>query len=135
MLLLTGLFTAFGFYNYSIYSGASTTPSVTLSAKAQQGQALWQQNNCFSCHQLYGLGGYLGPDLTNTYSAKGKGGEYIKALINSGIKSMPKFDFNEEEKDALATFLKEVDATGYYPNYNSSIQTNGWVEIELKDEK
>jgi len=47
--------------------------TVSFSEKALQGQQLWQQNNCFSCHQIYGLGGYLGPDLTNVYSQRGKG--------------------------------------------------------------
>lgn len=99
------------------------------------GQQLWQRHNCFSCHQLYGLGGYLGPDLTNVYSEKGKGKDYIKSFLNSGVKTMPRFNFSEKEKAAIVSFLKEVDATGYYPNYNSAIHYNGWVEIETKSEK
>ena len=99
------------------------------------GQKLWQRHNCFSCHQLYGLGGYLGPDLTNVYSEKGKGKDYIKSFLNSGVKTMPRFNFSEKEKAAIVSFLKEVDATGYYPNYNSAIQYNGWVEIDTKSEK
>lgn len=45
---------------------------------------------------------------------------------------MPKFNFSEEEKAAIVSFLKGVDATGYYPNYNSVIHYNGWVEIDTK---
>ena len=135
MFCITALFSIFIVYNTNIYLSNTTASSAILSKQAMHGQELWQQNNCFSCHQLYGLGGYLGPDLTNAYSEKGKGEEYIKSFLNSGVKTMPRFNFSEEEKTALVAFLKEVDATGYYPNYNSAIHYNGWVEIDTKDEK
>ena len=92
-------------------------------------------HNCWSCHQTYGLGGYLGPDLTNVYSAENKGPLYIKAFLNSGVKAMPKFNFSEAEKEALVTYLKFIDSTGYYPNYNAKFKPNGWVELEYKNEK
>ena len=55
-------------------------------------------------------------------------------MLNSGVKSMPKFHFNKFEKEVLIQFLKEVDQTGYYPNANSVIETNGWVSIKYKNE-
>lgn len=125
----------FGLYNYSIYTHDIANQHAVFSQKAIDGQALWQENNCYSCHQLYGLGGYLGPDLTNSYSNKAKGSAYLKAFFNSGIKAMPRFNFSEEEKEALVVFLKEVDQTGYYPNHNAKIEPNGWVEIQYKNEK
>lgn len=122
------LFTLFGFYNTIVYLGDTSSKPLTL--KARQGQKLWQDNNCFACHQLYGLGGYLGPDLTNIHSVKGEG--YIKAFVNSGVKTMPSFSFTEQEKEALAAFLREVDQSGYYPDYKAKIKANGWVEITPK---
>ena len=62
---------------------------------------VWQKYNCQSCHQLYGLGGYLGPDLTNVYSAKGKGELFIKAFLHAGTKQMPSFDLSKEEEKEL----------------------------------
>lgn len=125
----------FAIYNAIIYRTAGNEFTAVLSPKAVLGENLWQANNCSACHQLYGLGGYIGPDLTNIYSATGKGPAYISAFLNSSVKAMPKFHFTETEKAALVTFLKEVDQSGDYPNYNAAVHTTGWVEIKYKNEK
>jgi nitric oxide reductase subunit C len=135
MLCIAALFAIFGGYNYTIYNGTVAASSAVLGPKALQGQELWHNNNCFSCHQLYGLGGYLGPDLTNAYSVEGKGPGYIKAFLDGGVKTMPRFRFTDQQKDALVAFLQEIDATGYYPDHNAAIHSTGWVEINKKDEK
>ncbi len=132
LAVFTILVILFGFHNYSIYSGGEE--SHNMSGEAVHGQKLWQDNNCFSCHQLYGLGGYLGPDLTNVYSADGKGPAYIKGMLNSGVLSMPEFRFSEDEKNAIVAYLKEVDTTGYYPNHDAELGYDGWVEITKKNE-
>jgi nitric oxide reductase subunit C len=104
----------------------------SFSASALKGQTIWQKNNCTACHQFYGLGGYLGPDLTNIASNPNKGIEYAKAFFNSGVKAMPKFNFSEQEKNDLATFLTAIDQTGYYPNTNAEFGSNGWLTIKYK---
>ena len=133
VICLSALAAVFCYHNYSIYTGRDVPAK--LSNSAAHGQKLWQENNCFSCHQLYGLGGYLGPDLTNVYSAPGKGPNYVKSMLNSGIKSMPKFHFSETEKNAIADYLKEIDQSGDYPNYNAGFDYTGWVKIAYKNEK
>ena len=45
---------------------------------------------------------------------------------------MPKFNFNEDEKNDLALFLNEVDQTGYYPNKDAEFNYSGWVDIKYK---
>jgi nitric oxide reductase subunit C len=120
-------------YNIVLYTGNTSKSNASLMSKeALKGEMIWQQNNCTSCHQLYGLGGYLAPDLTNIISNKEKGKAYAKAFFNSGVKSMPKFDFTEEEKNNLISFLEHVDKTGYYPNKNAEFEYDGWVSIEYK---
>lgn len=96
------------------------------------GEKLWQNNNCTSCHQLYGLGGYLGPDLTNVISNPNKGPGYVAAFVNSGVKSMPKFEFTANETDQIVQFLTHVDQTGFYPNKGATFSNDGWVDIEYK---
>jgi nitric oxide reductase subunit C len=135
ILIIAVLITLFSIYNFSVYNLSDNKQPIKLSSVAIKGQQLWQENNCWSCHQIYGLGGYLGPDLTNTFSNQNKGKEYIKALLNSGIKSMPKFNFSEDEKEAIVIFLKYIDSTGYYPNYEANFKPNGWVELKYKDEE
>ncbi len=135
ILVITILVTIFSIYNLSIYTSNKKGKVIQLSENAIQGEVLWQNNNCWSCHQLYGLGGYLGPDLTNIYSTQNKGPLYIKSFLNSGIKAMPKFNFSEQEKEALVSFLQQVDSTGFYPNTNAIIKPNGWVDIKYKNEK
>lgn len=128
--VLLFMMSVFLFYNFIIYTSKEDYGTIHLSEKAIQGETIWLENNCNSCHQFYGLGGYLGPDLTNIYSKRDE--DNIKAMLNSGVNAMPKFSFKENEKEALVQFLKEVDQTGYYPNDEASIEYNGWVEIKNK---
>ncbi len=132
MVIFT-LTTIFVVYNIIIYTQKTAeNDTLVLNEQALKGQKLWQDNNCTACHQLYGLGGYLGPDLTNIISHPKKGGVYARAFFNSGIKSMPKFEFSSEEQEQLIQFLMAVDQTGYYPNANVQFDKFGWVTITYK---
>jgi nitric oxide reductase subunit C len=133
-LILLLLSTLFLVYNFIIYTDNSAYGTIRLSEKAVRGENLWLKNNCNSCHQIYGLGGYLGPDLTNVYSFRKNNDAYLKAMFNSGIKTMPLFHFNDSEKEELLQFLKEIDQTGHYPNINAKINADGWVEIKYKND-
>jgi nitric oxide reductase subunit C len=71
-------------------------------------------------------GAYFAPELGNVYTRFGNNKEAIKAYIQSrppmginGRRSMPQFNFNDEELEAIAEFLKyssEIDAAGWPPN-------------------
>ena len=74
-----------------------------MSDEARSGQQLFQESNCIACHQFYGLGGYMGPDLTNVISNRGEA--YSRAFISAGTASMPNFGLNQEEVTALVAFL------------------------------
>ncbi len=110
-LLLSLAFLTFSFSIY-LQPAIEAPAGSTDTALAAQGRLVWQKYNCQSCHQLYGLGGYLGPDLTNVYSAPGKGEAYIRAFLKAGVAPMPVFDLPEEEAAQLAAFLKAADASG-----------------------
>ncbi len=88
-----------------------TESSVTLNDDAKRGRALFQKYNCASCHQVYGLGGYLGPELTTAWSDPSRGEHYIRAFLQTGGRRMPNFSFNVEEVNALLEYLKHIDST------------------------
>ncbi|MBK7966690.1 MAG: cytochrome c [Bacteroidetes bacterium] len=84
--------------------------------------------NCQSCHQLYGLGGYLGPDLTNIYSHPEKGETLIRAMLKSGTRQMPEFNLKEDEILAILEFLKSADACGKADPREFKVNTLGLTE-------
>jgi nitric oxide reductase subunit C len=96
---------------------AAITPEVAL------GKRIWEEHDCIGCHTLLGEGAYFAPELGNVYTRFGNSKEAIMAFIKSrpvqgipGRRSMPQFNFTDEELNALAEFLK----------YSSEINTNGW---------
>ena len=96
-----------------------------LTETVAHGKALWEKNNCIGCHSLLGEGAYFAPELGNVYKRLG-GKEGIIGFIKSrpkegipGRRSMPQFNFSDEELDALAEFLKyssEIDTANWPPN-------------------
>lgn len=125
LLCLAFLIFSFGIYLKPIT--AKTSGNVNVS-KASEGRLIWQKYNCQACHQLYGLGGYLGPDLTNEYSKFNGNHAALKAMFQGGLKQMPKFDLNEQEEDLLIEFLKQCDESGNADPRNYKIFTNGMIE-------
>ncbi|WJW75441.1 cytochrome c [Thiohalobacter sp. IOR34] len=97
-----------------------------LTEKVAQGKMLWEKNDCIGCHTLLGEGAYFAPELGNVYTRFGNSKEAIMAFIKSrpkegipGRRSMPQFNFTDEELDALAEFLKyasEINTANWPPN-------------------
>jgi nitric oxide reductase subunit C len=108
------LFVAFVVYSGFVYT-SGTANDIRMNGReqklAEMGKQIYQQYNCQACHQLYGLGGYLGPDLTTAYSDPHRGKMLIKAMLASGGLRMPAFQFNEEQIEAITAYLKYVDTT------------------------
>src|SRR5690242_5206489 len=105
------LFTAYSFW---VYSKGTTTGVVWSNVQGQEikiGKLLFQKYNCIACHQVYGLGGYLGPDLTNAWSDKHRGEAYLRAILVSGGARMPNFHFKPDQVEALLSYLEYVDTT------------------------
>ncbi|MEA3273825.1 MAG: cytochrome c [Pseudomonadota bacterium] len=101
-------------------------PNTELGQKIAHGKGLWEENNCIGCHTLLGEGAYFAPELGNVYVRFGNNKDAIKAFIQSrpaegipGRRSMPQFNFSDEELDAIAEFLKyasEINTAGWPPN-------------------
>ena len=108
------LFLFFIVYSGFIYTRGTESDIIIPASEqklADEGKLIYQQYNCQSCHQVYGLGGYLGPDLTTAWSDPHRGEMLIKAMLVSGGNRMPAFGFNDEQIKALTAYLKYVDTT------------------------
>ena len=103
-LLLTLLVLCFGIQTGLVYSDARSAP---LSEAALEGRGLWQRHACQTCHQLYGQGGFLGPDLT--HAASRVDSTRLVSLLTVGSGQMPPLDFSDAETAAVAAFLREID--------------------------
>lgn len=113
MIRTSFLFLLFAYFSYSfmVYSLGTDNPA-RPNPWVKAGQDTWQKYNCQACHQLYGLGGYMGPDLTNIISNPGKGPVYAEAFIQAGTARMPKFQLSKPELKSLLAFLAWVDTSG-----------------------
>jgi nitric oxide reductase subunit C len=103
------LFAAFVAYSVCVYlyrdpAAVKDKPNAIVLA----GWNTWQQKNCQSCHQLYGLGGYMGPDLTNVVRTRSN----LYPFIKYGTGKMPNFHLTDKEVSEVIAFLSWVDKTG-----------------------
>lgn len=119
--VLAALAVCFVAGSWFAYRGTGTIPRT--SEHVRHGMDVWQRSNCTACHQLYGLGGYMGPDLTNVHSAKGEA--RIRTFVRYGTGRMPAHDLSDGELDALVAFLAWVDASGRSRVADSAVHWTG----------
>lgn len=126
---LIALFFCHSFFVFT--SGTENDPGkLYLTEKGRNGKLLFQKYNCSACHQLYGLGGYMGPDLTNIISAEGKGELYARAFLKNGTERMPDFNLSEDEIASLVEYLRYTDKTGISPVRNFDVHLDGTVSLK-----
>jgi nitric oxide reductase subunit C len=121
-----------GFVLQSAYvytAGTELAAPAAASAEAREGFNLFQQYNCVACHQLYGLGGYMGPDLTNVASHSEKGLAYARIFLENGTDKMPDFGLREDEIENLLSFLEYAAQSGTYPLQDPEIAWYGTVSF------
>jgi len=104
LLLVMGFLTQ----SYLVYSDASMTTA--LVGKELAGRGVWLRNNCQSCHQMYGFGGFLGPDLTNVASRLQR--QQLADQLSLGTGYMPRFAMVDEDIDSLWAFLAAMNRSG-----------------------
>jgi len=93
-----------------VYSDPTGRELPQLSEEALEGREIWLARNCQACHQFYGFGGFLGPDLTNAASRLNRA--RLDSVLTNGIAQMPAFHLTATQISAVATYLREMDATG-----------------------
>jgi nitric oxide reductase subunit C len=124
ILILAGI-SLFLFYSGYLYTHLPVKDA-GVTGQVAKGKLLWQQYNCGACHQVYGLGGYLGPDVTNSYSRRGP--DYIKTFLKGGNLVMPNFHLDDSKMAAILAYLKNIDASGKADPRSYTINSNGTIE-------
>lgn len=125
LLCLCVLFSVYTVVVYDVTGGRSAEAPTP---EARAGMRLWQENNCQSCHQFYGLGGYMGPDLTNVAARRDE--QRLRTFIRYGTGRMPAHGMSDEELDQLIAFLRWVDASGDARVPDSAVHWSGTYMIE-----
>ena len=113
MLFFFLLFLALSFDTHSQLPKRDMRQNIT--PQIAEGKKLWEVNNCIGCHTLSGEGAYFAPELGNVVVRYGDEG--VKAFIQSrpkdgipGRRSMPQFNFTDEQLNAIVAFLKHVNS-------------------------
>ena len=113
----------------TVNSLPKTDNSQNLTEEVAAGKRLWEINDCVGCHSLLGEGAYFAPELGNVYTRFGESTEVIKTFIKTrpkdgipGRRSMPQFNFSDEELEQIAQFLKYADGIKTARNWPPNIQ-------------
>lgn len=107
---MSGLLAAFCGQTALVYLDDTADARSPLSEPAIAGRRLWHEHNCQVCHQVYGFGGFLGPDLTNAAPRLTRA--RLDEVLTGGNAQMPAFHFTPIQIDAILAFLTELDRTG-----------------------
>lgn len=99
-------------------AGTGDVASDSANSEENDGVNVWQSKNCIACHSIFGLGGHLGPDLTNTYGEKGAA--YIDFVLKNGLQNMPDLQLSETERKQLISYLEHINKLGKFPLGNFS---------------
>ena len=109
-LMMAGLVTAFITQTTLVYTDDTSSHEPRLGELELRGRALWHSHNCYTCHQLYGFGGFLGPDLTNAAPRLTRA--RLDEVLTQGSLQMPPFHLGAADIDAIEAFLRAMDKTG-----------------------
>ena len=108
--MMAVLLACFVCQTYLVYTDSTADEMQPLSEQALAGRAVWLSKNCQTCHQFYGFGGFLGPDLTNAAPRLDRA--RVGKLLKEGKGQMPAFHLSDEEIDNVLAYLAAIDRTG-----------------------
>ncbi len=109
-LMMSGLVACFAIQTGLVYSDDTAYQNAPLTSLALEGRELWMDHNCQTCHQIYGFGGFLGPDLTNAAARLTR--DRIEQVLTKGSLQMPAFGFSSRQIAAMESYLVALNDTG-----------------------
>jgi nitric oxide reductase subunit C len=102
--MLAGLVACFVIQSGLVYSDDT---DLVLSETAIEGRRLFHVYACQVCHQTWGQGGFLGPDITNAASRVDSA--RLTLLLTVGSGQMPVFGFSGSQIASIRAYLQELD--------------------------
>lgn len=111
--------------------GRASSSDPTVRTQLAAGDAVWCQYECQACHSLYGLGGHLGPDLTNL--RRDRDATFIRLTLEEGRGRMPAFALNEAEIASLLIYFDALNASAESPLRGSDAPWFGRFEYSPAD--
>jgi len=93
--------------------GGRSTSLLMPGSSGYRGLELWRSHNCGACHAVFGLGGHIGPDLTNVMRRRNRA--FMRHVLRHGMGAMPRLDLGDDPADALIVYLQHLDGLGTYP--------------------
>lgn len=111
--VLAILLCGYAVFSVWVYQEGTRHPEASLSEAARRGKQQFQNANCVACHQLFGLGGYMGPDLTLVTSRRSEA--EIRWILQNGMGRMPNPGLDEAGSDDLIAYLRAVRAVSSVP--------------------
>jgi ubiquinol-cytochrome c reductase cytochrome b subunit len=96
---------------------APTRPAGEVNELVLKGQKVYHDINCSYCHSINGVGGAIGPDLTNIASQLNKDqiSQYLRnpdLMVQNTLH--PKLQFTPDELEALVAYLETLGAPVSY---------------------
>jgi nitric oxide reductase subunit C len=109
LLVLWGVYLSVSIVAYTDFPRQQS--SRPLTELERQGLAVWRHHNCQVCHQIFGFGGFLGPDLTNFVDNKKSDGEFT-SILTYGLGRMPALNLTSADQRAVLAYLRRINWTG-----------------------
>lgn len=109
MVFLLAAYVIVSFFAYTDVPREDATPPLT--DRERRGLEVFRSRNCHVCHQIYGFGGFLGPDLTNRVTDETLPEEF-DSLLTYGSGRMPALRLSAGDREAVVAYLAAVNRTG-----------------------
>ncbi len=109
LLVLWGVYLSVSIVAYTDFPGRPSGQPLT--ELEREGLSVWRHHNCQVCHQIYGFGGFLGPDLTNFVNDETSDGE-LSSILTYGLGRMPALNLNLSNQRAVLAYLRRLNRTG-----------------------
>ncbi|HAK57041.1 MAG: cytochrome c [Vicinamibacterales bacterium] len=107
--LLVATYVVVSVVAYTDFPRRASIPPLT--ELEHEGLLVWRRHNCQACHQVFGFGGFLGPDLTNRVGDD-TATDALRPLLTRGSNRMPGLDLPLAEQDAVLAYLRRLNRSG-----------------------